>query len=118
MATKNNTTKIVIGIGVVIIITGAILYIRKMRLNKLWHICNGCNAVELYAIRQSLINEPYFQFVNFHFLVLKTGRALSVLSRSKPVSKTKQGKGKEFIYSNISFVISFLFQQVNGKKKK
>lgn len=40
MATKNNnTTKIVVGIGVVIIITGAILYIRKLRLDKAKKLC-------------------------------------------------------------------------------
>jgi len=40
MATKNNnTTKIVIGIGVVIIIAGAILYIRKLRLDKAKKLC-------------------------------------------------------------------------------
>ena len=40
MATKNNnTTKIVIGVGIVIIITGAILYIRKLRLDKAKKLC-------------------------------------------------------------------------------
>jgi len=40
MATKNNnTTKLVVGIGVVIIITGAILYIRKLRLDKAKKLC-------------------------------------------------------------------------------
>jgi len=40
MATKNNnTTKIVVAIGVVIIITGAILYIRKLRLDKAKKLC-------------------------------------------------------------------------------
>lgn len=39
MATNKNTKKIVIGVGVAIIIAGAILYIRKMRLDKAKKLC-------------------------------------------------------------------------------
>jgi outer membrane protein OmpA-like peptidoglycan-associated protein len=46
MSTKNNnTTKIVIGIGVVIIIAGAILYIRKLKFDKAKKLCADTDGI-------------------------------------------------------------------------